>query len=181
MVISPWLFEGYAFGFIQGAITVTNLKYSTMTNNELKTLLKNATRLLNAPPHKLGSRDAQRVVHDVNEELSNREKRKLEAPKDNTTFAGLIWKKTGPHANVLFHNGQIVAKIILVANHSQTNRHVYNAIVFGKPHTSSFEYIGPARIAITEMVEKELLRGGGIARLEAEDMKPDCDDSELQE
>jgi hypothetical protein len=64
------------------------------------------------------------------------------------------------HTNRLFHNGEIVAEITKVGNHSLSNRDVYDAFVFGKPFRM-FEYINPAKEAVEEKVKARLsaLRG----------------------
>lgn len=143
---------------------MANLNYSAMTKKELETVLKHAVRLSEGPPDKPASSNAKRVIEEVNQELSKRNTPKLKASRNTGKSPSLIWKKTDPHTNTLFHNGEIVAEIILVANHSLTNRDVYDAYVFGKMLSSSFEYIRPARVAVTEKVEQELARGGGRLR-----------------
>jgi hypothetical protein len=145
-----------------GAAPMTKFNYGSMTNNELETLFKNAINQSKKHPDKARLLEAESVAEEVNQELTRRKKRKLEARKNTGNSADLVWRKTDPHTNVLFYNGQMIAKIILVANHSLTNRDVYNAYVFEKLLPSSFEYIGPARIAVTEKVEQMLARGEGI-------------------
>ena len=137
------------------------LNYSAMTKSELETLLKNATGLAERNSDKSKLRDALTVIEDVEKELSKRKKPKLKTDTSSSNSLGLIWEKTDAHTNRLFHNGEIVSEIILVANHSQSNRDVYNAYVFGKIVSPSFEYIGQARTAVAELVEKELVIGRG--------------------
>lgn len=134
------------------------LNYSTMTRKELETLHKNATRLSKGSDSSKSS-DAKRVIEEVNQELFRRIKPMLRADANAGNLSGLIWKKIDSHTNRLFRNEEVVAEIVLVANHSLTNRSVYDAYVFGKIVSGSFEYIEQARIAVAEMVEQVLARG----------------------
>ena len=134
------------------------LNYSSMTKAELETLLKNATRLSDQSLNEDALAKAQVVIEDAKKELSKR-KGAMPPRKGPSEFAGFIWRKPDRFTNVLDYNGTPVAEIILVANHSQTNRDVYDAYVVEKKLPGSFEYIATARSSVLEEVRRQLARG----------------------
>jgi hypothetical protein len=129
---------------------MTDLKLTQLTAKQLDTLEGNATNQLKSPKGRRQD-DARRMLHRVRQKRSARQSNS-KLPES----AGFRWSRVS-NTYTLYYCHKSIGVLKLVANHSQTNRDVYQAELFGK-YIRMYEYIDEAKAELIELAKQRLAK-----------------------